>query len=138
MVEARERWEFLHTVIDLLPSAVCVLDPRGVAVAVNRASARPDRFGALQPGQNVLTLLAEVDDERNRAAVSGLRAALQDLQDLLLGRCEQVDLDYRLRADDGDHHFTVHAAPLHSGGQRYAVVSHDEIGERRAAPAGMA
>lgn len=125
-VRAARDLRFSQGIIDSLDASLCVLDPEGTIVAVNRAWRE---FAALQggaeqrtgPGVNYLTICREAAAQGEADAVKvaeGIRRVLADGQD-------KFQHLYRM----GEDYFIVRIASLDTDeeGGRHLVVTHQDV-----------
>jgi len=124
-----------HAILDQLPIAVAVLDPRGTVVNTNRAwrsaaSTTHDRVASLAIGQALDVIRGDAD----RPASAVEEHLLEGILRVQAGRSERFDLHYRLpgEADEGDRWFLFNATAAQAGGSilsRLETTSQEEVHE---------
>lgn len=128
----RDDTRFAGSALDALPLHVVVLDHDGTIVRVNeawRAFAQGSGIADSFTGWNYLTVCDGADgacsDEAHEVA-RGIRNVLAERSDLFT-------LEYPCHAPTQQHWFFLRAAPFVEGGERYVVVSHENVTERKLA-----
>lgn len=122
--------DFLQSTLDSLPSAVAVLDERGVVVLTNDGWERR-AIGLsrdLTVGSDLLANLEAVLGADPTAA-GGCKA----LRETLAGERERFELDYRRDALDGERWYQLRGARHRTAGSTRVVLQHDDITCRRLA-----
>ncbi|MBB4638709.1 PAS domain-containing protein [Longimicrobium terrae] len=123
--EVRESRSFLQASIDALSAHLAVVDPHGTIVAVNAAWRRFAEAGASDCtglGDNYMEICARVRGEDGVTAArsaEGIRAVLSGAEDFF-------SLEYPCDGPDGRLWFKMRVTPLLTGGQRHAVVAHED------------
>jgi diguanylate cyclase (GGDEF)-like protein len=128
---ATAREALLAEAINCLASHVAVLDPDGQIIDVNdrwRQFAM-DNDGREQANPVGINYLAVCDRAVGRSAVQAALVA-QGIRDVLAGRRDRFEAEYPCHAPSRQRWFKVSITPMEQAGQRYAVVSHDDITER--------
>ncbi|WP_205427517.1 PAS domain-containing sensor histidine kinase [Halorussus sp. MSC15.2] len=120
--------------LDVLPSQVAILDGTGDIVFTNRAWREfPTETGAVADdhvGTNYLEVCeASGDDEASRIA-DRLRA-------LLDGDRERVSVEYFCPTPRGDRWFTMRGIEFEQSGERYVLVMHVDITDRKQSEIGL-
>lgn len=131
----RMRWEQLaRQTLDTLPEHICVLDERGIIIAVNRAW----RDFALANGATTNTACegANYIDICRRAAQHDdpdARAFLEGMHDILAGRSQQFELEYPCAAPGDQGWYAVRVRRFADEGPVRVVVAHDNVSMRKIA-----
>ncbi|QFU84211.1 PAS domain-containing sensor histidine kinase [Natronorubrum aibiense] len=120
---------FVGAGFDALPAHVAILDSDGVIVYTNRAwSAFGDEqrlaAGAADVGVNYLEICDASSGEDAATAARGIRA-------VAAGKRETFSLEYPCHTPSEKHWFTMDAMGYRHDGERYVLVMHVEITERR-------
>jgi two-component system, chemotaxis family, CheB/CheR fusion protein len=128
----REQQEFLRSTVDGLNANICVIDARGVIVITNRAwnafaAANDADQGSLGEGVSYLDACRAVS-EPERAEVEefarGIRA-------VLAGTLPEMVREYPCHAPGVERWFVCRVNPFQVAGAQYAVISHEDISERK-------
>ncbi|MBM4255437.1 MAG: response regulator [Deltaproteobacteria bacterium] len=130
-VVGHESEQFLHSIIDALPSHLCVLDETGEIVAVNKAwreytkKNAPEARGTAE-GVNYLAVCDETRDEfadQAKAFATGIRAVLH-------GEQESFACDYACPSLTASGWFHGQVIRVPGPGPVRVVVTHDDITDR--------
>ncbi len=123
---------FLQAVLDALTATIAILDESGVIMAVNASwrhfgdendLAWPD-YGI---GHNYLaTIDAAEGDESSEAQDAAL-----GIRQVMAGDLERFSLEYPCHSPDQDRWYIMWVTPLDLGGQRGAVIAHEDITARK-------
>lgn len=132
-----EALRFYHSSIDALSSHIAVINQRGVILAVNHAWRRfaeenqfvGARFGV---GMNYIDVC---DRSSLNSAQIGLVA--QGIRDVLADRRPSFEMEYPCGSPTEDRWFLMQITRFKSPGEVLAVVSHENVTERRAAEEGL-
>ncbi|MCZ7526242.1 MAG: EAL domain-containing protein [Acidimicrobiia bacterium] len=121
---------FARSVLDSLVARTAVVDAGGTVITVNRAwaEAGPEPRGALTCcgiGDDYLAVC-----DAAAASTPGASEAAAGIRAVLAGAEQQVQVDYRCRAGDGDRWYSLRVSPLSVEGGG-AVVAHTDISERK-------
>ena len=114
---------------DALPAHVAILDDEGEIVYTNESW---DAFGDEQGlsedagrlGANYLTVCETSEGDTARETAAGIRAVID-------GDCEEFSLEYPCHTPERDRWFTMQAKPYDHAGERFVLVMHVDITERR-------
>lgn len=120
----------VQSALDALEDILAVVSPQGRIVAVNQAWRRftaenggDERTSGF--GVNYLRACEESDDaDEGPAVASGLRAVLD-------GSLSTFELEYPCHSPTRERWFRVHANPFPHQGERYAVVLHEDVTNRK-------
>jgi PAS domain S-box-containing protein len=124
--------ELWRETVEALPSEIALLDSDGTIVFTNR---RWREFGrenglagddAASVGENYLAVGESTDDDHAQRAVDGLRA-------ILAGERSRFTLEYPCHSPDERRWFRMSARPLRYGDDRYVVVEHLNVTDRKRA-----
>lgn len=134
MRETPERQHVVSAALDTLPVSVAIVDTDGDILWTNaawrsfgaEAEADPDKSGT---GVNYFDAVDE-SDEYATEAVEGLDA-------VLTGEREEFSFEYPCHSPDEKRWFLMWAAGFASAGERYGVVAHFDITERKLAEEGV-
>ncbi len=125
---------FLRSVLDTLPTHLCILDHNGTIIDVNQAwrsfateNQCPDPTGGL--GTNYLMLCQGVQGE----ALPQAREVAQQLSELLKGCRADFEIEYPCHAPNEQRWFLMRVTRFERDGQVYAVVVHHNITQRKLA-----
>lgn len=127
----RDSDAFNVSILNSLTSSIAVLDTQGVIIAVNNAWRQ---FSKENGGQDVLgfnylnvcrNAFNQPDGDQANDAQTGIAA-------VLAGELETFHLEYPCHAPDQQRWFYMNVSPL-QGSRRGAVVSHEDITERKKA-----
>ncbi|MFB6172275.1 MAG: ATP-binding protein [Haloarculaceae archaeon] len=119
-----------EAVLDALPMQLAVLDEEGDVLYTNRAWRQFGVDNDRQPPADeanyiaVCSAAADAGDEDAAAVAEGLRAVSAGERDLFVH-------EYPCHSPDRRRWFTMRAAPFTAGGDRYVLVVHLDITERR-------
>jgi CRP-like cAMP-binding protein/PAS domain-containing protein len=122
--------------LDALPGEVCVLDSAGTVVMTNRAwrafvAARAGAGLGVHEGADFLAACRDAGaSERVHA-----KAVAAGLRQVLAGRCELFRREYVCHSPGGQCAFTMTIAGIAGGGAVHAVVTRENISERKRASA---
>ncbi|WP_135830102.1 ATP-binding protein [Halorussus halobius] len=119
----------IEAAFDALPGQVAVLDEDGHIVLTNRAWRRfaaANDGGRDHVGADYLAVCDGADDERAARTAAGIRR-------LLAGGKDAVAVEYPCHAPDRERWFTMRAIRFDHGGERYVLVMHVDITERKRA-----
>jgi EAL domain-containing protein (putative c-di-GMP-specific phosphodiesterase class I)/PAS domain-containing protein len=124
--------DFLQATLDSLSAHVAVLDERGEIVLTNRAwtdfaadnGGDPDRSGV---GSNYLEAC-----ERDRSLASATQTT-EALRAILAGERRDYSIEQPCHSPESHRWFAMHATVYEGAGPRRAVVTHDDITERKEA-----
>lgn len=118
---------------DDLPAEVAIVARGGEIVYTNRAWRRfaEDNDYDGDPSCLGVNYLAVCDAARDDCAEAG--AAADGLRAVLAGDSDECSLDYPCHAPTEQRWFLLRAVPFESGGDRYALVMHLDITERKLA-----
>ena len=131
----KEHARFTRDILNSLTAHVAVLDEQGVIIEVNDAWRRFGRENGEPPDQGdyIGTNYMEVCAKAARIGGDALAREVADgLRELLAGRRESFVLEYPCHSPGQQRWFKLRASPL-TGSRKGAVVSHQDITERRLA-----
>ncbi|WP_276253694.1 PAS domain-containing sensor histidine kinase [Halomontanus rarus] len=116
---------------DALPTQIALLDETGAIVYTNRAwetfGRENDRFDAREDvGSNYLAVCNASDDDHAVAAAEGIRSVID-------GDADEFTREYPCHSPDERRWFTMRVAPFECEGERFVLVMHTNITERRLA-----
>jgi two-component system sensor histidine kinase TtrS len=129
---SQHRQPLAQTVLDALAAQVAVIDEAGEIVSVNQAWREFAKTNAGDPqamseGANYLAVCDEAegpDSHWAHQAATGLRLVVS-------GAERQFYLEYPCDSPTESRWFILRGTPCHSQGQRFVVVSHDDITQRK-------
>lgn len=130
----RSSVEFVRATLDALSAHVCVLDERGVVIAVNRAwrqfaQNNPPAPAHAFEGANYL----EICDRATGASAEGARAFADGIRAVLRGECEEFMAEYACPAPAEPRWFLGRVTRFRRGAAMRVVVAHENITERKLA-----
>ncbi|MEI8194611.1 MAG: PAS domain S-box protein, partial [Phycisphaerae bacterium] len=126
--------ELVHAAMDSLGGHICVLDAKGIIIAVNQAwrnfaAANPPVDGNVAEGANYLAVCdaAQGDDAQvARTFAAGIRA-------VVTGQRAEVALEYPCHSPDQRRWFIGRVTPFVGGSAGAVVVAHENISPRKEA-----
>ena len=126
-----ESKDFASSVLDALSSNICVVDKRGVIVAINKAwknfaLANPPGSGRSDIGVDYLAICRKAEGPGS----DGARKFGEGLRDVLDGKRRYFEMEYPCSSPDKYRWFSGHITPMrhdHGG----AVISHRDITDRK-------
>ncbi len=140
---AEQAWQesarFAEDILNSLTAHVAVLDEQGIIIEVNDAWRRFGRENGAAPDENDFVGANYMEACATAARVGGdglAREAADGLRDLLAGRRESFVLEYPCPAPTQPRWFKLRASRL-TGSRKGAVVSHQDITERKLAEDGQ-
>ncbi len=120
----------METIIEAMPGHVGILDTGGNLILVNRAwrrmSGEPGARSLFATSGNYADLCQGADDagpERPNMMAAGIRRMLSD--------GEPFEIEYPVAGGRTDRWFRMHASRFDERGNRWALVSHENISDRR-------
>jgi signal transduction histidine kinase len=124
--------EDAQALIDAMAAHVCLLDGQATIVAVNRAWREFARANGGDPsrteiGANYLTVCGLASGDHRAQALS----AVEGLQDVLAGRCDNFELEYPCHSPNELRWFVLRAARLPAGRSAQVLIAHESVTERR-------
>lgn len=123
--------EFARGIVDALSAHVAILDATGRVVAVNEAwndfPCRTTPIAAAVPGSNYLDLC---DTDTGEEAISSHKMA-EAIRSVLAGEQARAEEEYFCQAGSERLWFLAQVNPFDYAGQRYLVVTHENITSRR-------
>jgi diguanylate cyclase (GGDEF)-like protein len=124
-------------VLDALTASICIVDHRGIIVAVNEAWRRSSH----ENGGKSSFLRTNYLEVCRRATGNGAEAARrfgQKVEDVLLRRCEMFEMEYPCHSRETRQWFLARvtrvdtdAVPLNCEAESVAVISHQDITARK-------
>lgn len=126
--DLEESHRFLQQIIDSLPDHIAILDVRGEIVLINRAwedhqDQHAHTIEHAGVGRNYIDICRGHDGPGEEHA----RDLLKALEDIAAGRREQFSMEYPCHRPDRQQWYTLRVSTLHSEGQRYMLLSHQDI-----------
>lgn len=119
-----------ESVLDGLQDNIAVLDDEGVIVHTNEPwrsfGEANDLTEADSIGVDYLAVCDEADDEYANRAADGIRS-------VIAGESSTFELEYPCHSPDERRWFLMRVSPLDLGGERYVLVVHTDITERKLA-----
>ena len=130
----RQQEEFAHATIDGLSANICVIDAQGIIVTTNRAwdifaaenSAREGTFGEGVCYLDVCQVPSATEQAGDNDLVAGIRAVLD-------GSLSEFVKEYPCHSPDVERWFSCRVNLFAVSGLKYAVISHENITERKLA-----
>lgn len=125
------RGTFIGDVLDSLPTQIAVLDDEGTIQYTNRAWRTFGRDNAVAGdpemlGENYIEVCDTADDEDATAVADGIRTVLS-------GERDEYAHEYPCHSPDQRRWFLMRTVPFESDGDRYALVVHLDITDRKLA-----
>ncbi|PNY81426.1 sensor histidine kinase [Deinococcus koreensis] len=122
----------VQSALDALGDILAVVDPQGQIVAVNQAwrSFTAENGGDEQTGGLGTNYLRACEGLGDLPADEGPTVAL-GLRRVLAGAQPDFEMEYPCHSPTQERWFKVHVNPFPHGGERYAVILHEDITERR-------
>ena len=123
---------FVRSTLDGLSASICVIDARGNIVRTNHAwnkfaAANDAVAGTFGTGINYLEVcrpLSEADRDDIEGTVAGIRAVIG-------GTLPEFVKEYPCHSPDQERWFICRVSPFTVSGANYAVISHENITERK-------
>ncbi|MFA5938884.1 MAG: diguanylate cyclase [Sinimarinibacterium sp.] len=130
--------DFAVVVLDSLAAHIAVLDMEGRIVAVNQAWSRFSQCNGGEGGRSYVgTNYLAVCEQAARVGDPIAKAVLQGIQAMRAGAQEEVMLEYPCNSPDQERWFILRVTRCEHQGERYLIVSHDDITARRLAEAAV-
>ncbi len=127
--------QFARTVIDAVPENICVIDPNGVILTVNRAwreGYQRSQSDSLAADDGVAHNYLDVCHlASGPCAIEAPRMA-QGLRELINGECDQFEMEYLRDSDTNQRTFNARASRF-NGNSGNVLISHVDITERKRA-----
>ncbi|MGB0127705.1 MAG: PAS domain S-box protein [Rhodocyclaceae bacterium] len=132
--QLRELTRFNQGILDALDAHICVLDERGIILAVNRAwrdFADANGYGHCRAGvgENCLA----VCDAATGANSGRAPEMAQGIRDVARGKLTEYSCEYPCHAPEEQRWFVMRASRLHGAGPVRVVIAHTNITARKLA-----
>ena len=128
----RDKEYFMRSTLDGLSAHICVVDEKGTILVTNSAwnvFARENGIEESTVGEGIsyFTGLTTTSDKESME----ISKSNQGIRDVISGKLTGFVYEYPCSSQDMERWFTCRANEFIAGGRRYAVISHEDITDRK-------